>query len=125
MIDSYSALQLLLIISQSISTISISVLYRINKVAPFQRTVFSNIRIDKSSNSVIKCIQEMSFTTVQFYSSGSLVSFFIHFLYARLQKDFLSNLHQFCKWITFQLPFEPETHLVRSQHRKCFRFLAV
>lgn len=42
-----------------------------------------------------------------------------HFLYARLQKDFLSNLHQFCKWITYRLPFEPETHLVRSQHRKC------
>ena len=56
---------------------------------------------------------------------NTVPAFFIHFLYARLQKDFLSNLHQFCKWITYRLPFEPETHLVRSQHRKCFRFLAI
>ena len=48
-----------------------------------------------------------------------------HFLYAHLQKDVPSNLHQFYRRITYRLPFEPETHLVRSQHHECFRFGAV
>ena len=48
-----------------------------------------------------------------------------HFLYAHLQKDFPSNLHQFYRRITYRLPFEPETHLVRSQHHKYLRFLAI
>ena len=40
---------------------------------------FSNTRINKSSNSVIKCIQEMSFTTVQFLLKRLTRFFFYSF----------------------------------------------